>query len=269
MLNISPANIFPLKYPKTDLTLPSHGAKVVPVIINYSGDNACSINLLDVQTQKDFESLRCVWIDTRDCAQSVLVEVAGTGQRFAVPANAAGYYPLIVLNNPLIVFTVANPTSDSVRVMFLNFVPRYALQSTPGGGAGGNVTVDNFPAVQNILPLNAGTSITTTSFKDTSKVGIIAATQTLLCGITVQSTYAVNSGGSVIFTLYSGNGASVLNLQIPVSASTPGQLNNVIALQNLAIPLINNGGNVSAKLSSALTSGSIYVAIVTSQQVLN
>lgn len=140
----SPTSIFPLRYPQGDPSLPNGGAKAIPVNITMGADD-WTVNLTILRQQKGFGSLRCIWIDTLDMTAPLLVCVDGTTQRFEVPAGTTGYYPVVVVNDPVVKFILNPYTSGSnyLRAVFLNFIP---VVNPPLG----NVGVNNFPSVQPI-----------------------------------------------------------------------------------------------------------------------
>lgn len=122
----TPTSIFPLQYPKGDPSLPYAGAKAVPLNITMGADD-WTVNLTILRQQKGFGSLRCIWIDTLDMTAPLLVCVDGTTQRFGVPAGTTGYYPVIVVNDPVAQFALNPYTSGNnyLKLIFLNFVPNF------------------------------------------------------------------------------------------------------------------------------------------------
>ncbi len=127
MIGISPSSIFPLRYPKGDPTLPASGAFAIPVSLDWSQDNAYSIDLNNIQQQKPFGSLRCIWIDASAVAQTVTVGVNGTEQVFTVQPGQADYFPVLNMNVPLVEFSLANKEASLLRIILLNFCPAFPM----------------------------------------------------------------------------------------------------------------------------------------------
>ncbi len=184
MIGIAPQSLFPLKYPKTDPSIPPAGAFAIPVTLDWTSHTEYRVSLNNIQQQKPFGSLRCIWIDNRNVANAVTIAVNGTDQIFVAPASSANYYAVINMNVPDVDFTVSGTVTNQTNVIFLNFVPSFAMQTalavqpisgTVAASQSGawTVGVNNFPSTQAV----SGT-VAVSNFPATQPVsGTIAATQ--------------------------------------------------------------------------------------------
>ncbi len=184
MIGIAPQSLFPLKYPKTDPSIPPAGAFAIPVTLDWTSHTEYRVSLNNIQQQKPFGSLRCIWIDNRNVANAVTIAVNGTDQIFVAPASSANYYAVINMNVPDVDFTVSGTVTNQTNVIFLNFVPSFAMQTalavqpisgTVAASQSGawTVGVNNFPSTQAV----SGT-VAVSNFPATQPVsGTVAATQ--------------------------------------------------------------------------------------------
>lgn len=144
MIGITPTSVFPLQYAKSDPGIPAEGARAIPQALDFTADKAYEVNLLQLQDKKKFSALKCIWIDARECTHDVLVNVNGTTQIINIAAGSQGYWPVIDLNVPRVIFSADNAESGTMRVIFLNFFP--SLNSIASPTLSGSVSVSNFPA---------------------------------------------------------------------------------------------------------------------------
>lgn len=244
MIGITPTDIFPLNYPCSDPSIPSKGAKAVPVVLDWSKDNSYEVNLLQVRDQKNFGSLRCLWIDARQCIQNFTVAVNGTEQIFLVLAGTANYYPVINLNVPNITFSMSSVESSLARIICINFVPALNAPNQ-------SVVVSNFPILATQI---SSDYVHRTGFNHFFGPGI-----TLLKSIYIVSNSPMLAGFTEVdFYIADNNNHVLCDFLLPISASTT-PLATLVDMQNLNIAVA--ASPLLLYLSNALDSGSYFIAL--------
>ena len=281
MIGIAPQDIFPLNYPKGDSTLPPCGAKVIPISLDWGIDNEFRVSLTNIQQQKQFGALRCLWIDNTNSIYNVTVKINGTNQTFIAPGGSANYYPIINVNVPEIDFSIAATIAPSynTQILCLNFVP--FLRLTDNFPSLLNVDVVNFPALQDVsiqssvsLAVHGGVTVSgivqtygknanldTGLIVGTTAVNMGNTSRTKLTGIMVVNNGAVLAAGATNLIINSRDGTNVLTLALPtdiISGNAPYTCLNIF---DLYITLPTGTNPVTAQLSDNLTSGSFFVSL--------
>jgi len=252
VIGIAPNDIFPLNYPKGDSALPPCGAKVIPISLDWGIDNEFRVSLTNIQQQKPFGALRCLWIDNTNSIYNVTVKINGTNQTFTAPGGSANYYPVININVPEIDFSIAATLapSNNTQILCLNFVPFLRL-------------TDNFSSTVSGIVQTYGknANLDTGLIVGTTAVNMGNTSRTKLTGIMVVNNGAVLAAGATNLIINSRDGANVLTLALPtdiISGNAPYTCLNIF---DLYITLPTGTNPVTAQLSDNLTSGSFFVSL--------
>jgi len=282
MIGIAPNDIFPLNYPQGDPSLPACGAKVIPVALDWTIDNEYRVSLTNVQQQKSFGSLRCLWIDNTQSLYDVTITINGTNQTFIAPAASANYYPVINVNVPEIDFIRQSiSASNYTKILFLNFVPVLRLTDPSNFPNLINVDVVNFPILQDVsiqssvsLPVHGNITVSgivqcyghiynldTGLIIGTTAVNMGNTSRTKLAGIMVVNNAAVLASGTTNLIINSRNGANVLTLALPTDITSGNAPYTCLNISDLNITLPTGTNPVTAQLSDNLTSGSFFAAL--------
>jgi len=278
MIGIAPNDIFPLNYPQGDPSLPACGAKAIPVNLDFSIDSEYHISLTNVQQQKGFGSLRCLWINNNSIYPLTVV-VNGTNQTFNVSSGYAAYYPIINVNVPELDIILQAKTSKIIQILCLNFVPQ--AQMIVEQAQTQQVDVINFPLSQNViiqssvnLPVSGTVSVGNfsaanvaskvyTAAISAAQVSIGLSATTLVFGMSIYANNTVAVSDTLTLTLSGGNNTVVASVDVPAAITVAGIQGMVANLNNLRIALTNSGVSPKINLSGALTSGSYLINLMT------
>ena len=241
MIGIAPNDIFPLNYPKGDSALPPCGAKAIPVNLDFSIDSEYHISLTNVQQQKGFGSLRCLWINNNSIYPLTVV-VNGTNQTFSVSSGYAAYYPIINVNVPELDIILQAKTSKIIQILCLNFVPQAQMIVEQA-----NVASKVYTAAISAAQVSIGLSATT-----------------LVFGMSIYANNTVAVSDTLTLTLSGGNNTVVASVDVPAGITGAGIQGMVANLNNLRIALTNSGVSPKLNLSGGgLTSGAYLINLMT------
>jgi len=98
-----------------------HDARVLPITsLDFSLDSAYQVDLTATMSSAQLaHPIQAMFVDnSRVPYGATVVQVFGTGQRIVVPAQAQGYYPLLLTSNSF-VFTITNGSNLGLGVSAL------------------------------------------------------------------------------------------------------------------------------------------------------
>ena len=78
--------------------VPCEGAKVIPLLLDFSAFTEYDIDLTQLEQQGRFSMLQTVFIDLSDTASALVVVVTDVLQQIVANGHTQGYYPVLVPN---------------------------------------------------------------------------------------------------------------------------------------------------------------------------
>lgn len=99
--------------------MPCEGAKAVTAALNFTLNASYLVDLTSLFNNAQFSALQTLYIDNTGNAQSITATIAGSNQTITIPAGRGGYFPVIAVNPPKVVF--ASTGAATVFVALLNF----------------------------------------------------------------------------------------------------------------------------------------------------
>ena len=78
--------------------VPCEGAKVIPLLLDFSAFTEYDIDLSQLESQSRFSMLQTIFIDLSDTATALVVIVTDVLQQIVANGHTQGYYPILVPN---------------------------------------------------------------------------------------------------------------------------------------------------------------------------
>lgn len=99
--------------------MPCEGAKAVTAQLNFVTNAAYLVDLTSLFNNSQFSALQTLYIDNTQNTSPITAVVAGSNQSLTIPAGRGGYFPVIAVNPPKVLFSSAG--AFTVFVALLNF----------------------------------------------------------------------------------------------------------------------------------------------------
>lgn len=132
MANYAKFDVFPM-------VLPEEGPRTVPDRIDFLANETQEIDLSQLTGNKWLDYVSGVYIDNLGNTGAITLTCSGSNQRVTVPADYAGYFPLLLPNPPKVL--LQHTATETVTFQWYN-IPVFPLL-IPGASHGGGGTANS------------------------------------------------------------------------------------------------------------------------------
>jgi hypothetical protein len=245
--------------PTLNNNFPCEGPKDVPINFNFdptTGQGTTQqVNLIQLMQANQISNVQSFFVDNSQNAAELTITVVGTNQRIILPPSSQAYLPVLMGQAQFNVSTtLATGLIVPIHCLNIPVVSCVWLVASSGGG-GGTVTVDNFPATQNVnLSEVNGTAIALGQATEALSIPVV-----LPSNQTVATNMAQVGGGVIAL------GQTTESVSIPVTMASDqhgmipgaaGTAQNASVTTSSGSVSISGGNNF---LLTNVTGGNIYV----------
>lgn len=108
-------------FPLSTAFYPQEGSRGLGVQYNWTNQAAFTEDLSQVVAHGIETVIQSVWVDNSECTQGVIILVAGSGQKIAVPASSQGVFPIFFSGaQGFQIYTSAPLAAAVTRLILLN-----------------------------------------------------------------------------------------------------------------------------------------------------
>lgn len=231
---------------------PREGTRAARIDLAFPEDNGQVFDLSQLQNQGELFQCQTLFVDNSVNDKALVLQSSMMLQKINVPAGSQGYIPILAPNPPRFSITCSSAGS-SVAIFALNYsVPAalWGFQSVQS--ISGDVSVLNFPAVQetaeNNLPVFSSTAIAVNA---SAVVLANTAAYKYLRSVEIFC-YNATVAASDTFFIIDGTGNGIYPVSVPPLANFTGTL---ARLSGLNIPKISDNTFAWGFLAKSLSSG--------------
>lgn len=194
MSNYARFDVFPM-------VLPEMGPRSVPDKITFVANEAVELDLSQLINNGWLDYVSGVYVDNFANNGTITLICSGTNQRFVIPPNSAGYFPLLLPNPPKVI--LENTDNETVTFQWYNVPVFPVIISGASGGSGG---------LQNVNITEIGGVPVTTPLEVTSAAPIIYEYTNSMTGANQQIINAGEASNYLLIQNPMGNGPVTVNI---------------------------------------------------------